>query len=102
MRAQHVPGVAVAIVQGGKLISAKGYGESNVEHHVPVTPATIFQSGSVGKQFTAVAVMLLPARTPIAPAPRHYVTCYETTDRSAAVLPCGGSPSRYASSPAKP
>jgi CubicO group peptidase (beta-lactamase class C family) len=40
-------------------MSAKGYGEANVEHHVAVTPETVFQSGSVGKQFTSAAVMLL-------------------------------------------
>lgn len=58
MLAQKVPGVALAIVKDGVVV-ARGYGESNVEHHVPVTPETIFQSGSVGKQFTAAAVMLL-------------------------------------------
>ncbi len=58
MQAQKVPGVALAIVKDGAVV-ARGYGESNVEHHVPVTPETIFQSGSVGKQFTAAAVMLL-------------------------------------------
>jgi CubicO group peptidase (beta-lactamase class C family) len=58
MRTQKVPGIALAIVKDG-VVMTRGYGESNVEHHVPVTPATIFQSGSVGKQFTATAVMLL-------------------------------------------
>src|SRR4029079_7483166 len=36
-----------------------GYGLANVEHQVPVKPETIFQSGSMGKQFTATAVMML-------------------------------------------
>ncbi|MBV9621105.1 MAG: beta-lactamase family protein [Gammaproteobacteria bacterium] len=58
MHAQHVPGVAVAVIRRGTVLIAKGYGEANVEHHVPVTRQTLFQSGSVGKQFTAVAVML--------------------------------------------
>jgi CubicO group peptidase (beta-lactamase class C family) len=57
MRSEQVPGVAVAIVRAGRVILAKGYGEANVEHHVPVTRETVFQSGSLGKQFTAVAVM---------------------------------------------
>jgi CubicO group peptidase (beta-lactamase class C family) len=55
---QHVPGVAVAVVRGGNVLLAEGFGEADVEHHVPVGPQTIFQSGSVGKQFTAVALML--------------------------------------------
>jgi CubicO group peptidase (beta-lactamase class C family) len=56
---QKVPGAAVAIVKDGKVLLAKGYGQANVEHQVLVTPDTIFQSGSVGKQFTAAAVMLM-------------------------------------------
>jgi len=59
MQRQKVPGVAVAVVRGGEVIAAQGYGLANVEHQVAVTPETIFQSGSVGKQFTATAVMLL-------------------------------------------
>ena len=59
MERQEVPGVAVAIVRGGEVAEARGYGLANVEHQVPVKAETIFQSGSVGKQFTAAAVMLL-------------------------------------------
>jgi CubicO group peptidase (beta-lactamase class C family) len=59
MRVQKVPGVSLAIVKDGALVTARGYGESNVELHVPATAETIFQSASVGKQFTAAAVMLM-------------------------------------------
>lgn len=59
MKKQRVPGVAVAVVHKGEVVAAKGYGEANVEHRVPTTAETIFQSGSLGKQFTAAAVMLL-------------------------------------------
>lgn len=55
---QRIPGAAVAIVRGGVVLEAKGYGVANVEHDVPVTAETIFQSGSLGKMFTAAAVML--------------------------------------------
>lgn len=55
---QKVPGVAIGVVWKGKVLKAAGYGSANLEHQVPVRPETIFQSGSVGKQFTAVAVML--------------------------------------------
>ncbi|MCY1044685.1 serine hydrolase [Corallococcus sp. bb12-1] len=54
---QKVPGLAVGVVSHGKVLLAKGYGFSNLEHRVPVTADTLFQSGSVGKQFTAMAVM---------------------------------------------
>jgi CubicO group peptidase (beta-lactamase class C family) len=58
MQREAVPGVAIGIVHKGDVIAAKGYGDANVELGAPVTPGTMFQSGSVGKQFTAVAVML--------------------------------------------
>ena len=56
---QKIPGVAVAVVQRGEVLLAKGYGLANVEHQVPVTADTIFQSGSLGKQFTAALALLL-------------------------------------------
>lgn len=59
MQRQQVPGVAIGIVKGGVELKAQGYGLANLEHQVPVGPATIFQSGSLGKQYTAAVVMLL-------------------------------------------
>ena len=59
MKAQQIPGVSLAVIRNGEIVFAKGYGLANVEHQVPVKPETIFQSGSMGKQFTATAVMLL-------------------------------------------
>jgi N-acyl-D-aspartate/D-glutamate deacylase/CubicO group peptidase (beta-lactamase class C family) len=56
---QQIPGAAVAVIRSGDVVRAQGYGLANVEHRIPVTPDTIFQSGSVGKQFTAAAVMTL-------------------------------------------
>ena len=56
---QQAPGLAIAIIHKGEVVVAKGYGMANVELQVPVTTETLFQSGSVGKQFTAAAVMLL-------------------------------------------
>jgi CubicO group peptidase (beta-lactamase class C family) len=59
MRQQRIPGLALGVYRDGKIIKAQGYGLANVELNVPVRPETIFQSGSVGKQFTATAVMML-------------------------------------------
>lgn len=56
---QRAPGAAVAVVRGGQPAWLHASGLANLDHRVPVQPATIFQSGSVGKQFTAVAVLLL-------------------------------------------
>jgi CubicO group peptidase (beta-lactamase class C family) len=57
MRDEKVPGVAIAVLRKGEIVVAKGYGSADVENDVPVTTETIFQSGSVGKMFTAAAVM---------------------------------------------
>ena len=57
--AQKIPGVSLAVCRNGKLIKATGYGLGNVEWHAAATPETIFQTGSVGKQFTSMAVMML-------------------------------------------
>jgi len=59
MQRQRIPGASLAVVKDGQIILAKGYGLANVEHQVAVKPETIFQSGSMGKQFTATAVMML-------------------------------------------
>jgi len=59
MKRQHIPGMALGVYSDGKLVSARAYGLANVEWDVPVQPDTLFQSGSVGKQFVATAVMIL-------------------------------------------
>jgi len=58
MLREQVPGLALGIFRHGRVLLAKGYGYANLEHRVPVSAATMFQTASVGKQFTAVAVML--------------------------------------------
>ena len=55
----EMPGVAVAIERDGKLIYNKAFGLAELEHTVPNTTATIFECGSVSKQFTAAAILLL-------------------------------------------
>ena len=59
MLANKIPGVSLAVLRKGKIVLLKSYGLANVEHQVPVKPETIFQSGSIGKQFTAAAIMIL-------------------------------------------
>jgi CubicO group peptidase (beta-lactamase class C family) len=59
MHEQKIPGTSLAVIRDGRVIKATGYGLANVELNVPVTPQSIFQSGSIGKQFTAAAVMML-------------------------------------------
>jgi CubicO group peptidase (beta-lactamase class C family) len=59
MQRQHIPGLALLVSRGGKIVQAQGFGLANVELQVPVKPETVFQSGSIGKQFTVTAVMML-------------------------------------------
>lgn len=59
MARQRIPGLSLAVVKDGRVVKARGYGFANVEHDVPASERTIYQSGSVGKQFTAAAVLLL-------------------------------------------
>lgn len=53
------PGVAVAVVNDGKIVFKKGYGTANLEYDLPITPTTVFQIASVSKQFTAFSIYLL-------------------------------------------
>ncbi|WP_373067611.1 serine hydrolase domain-containing protein [Gemmatimonas sp.] len=55
----HTPGCAVGIAQGGRELLTRGYGMADLAGSRPLLPSTILESGSVAKQFTAAAVMLL-------------------------------------------
>src|SRR5262245_8381708 len=53
------PGCAAAVSLNGDSVFEKAFGLAEIEHDVPNTPQTIFESGSVAKQFTAAALVLL-------------------------------------------
>ena len=53
------PGCAAAVSLNGDVVFEKAFGLADLEHSVPNTPQTIFESGSVAKQFTAAAIVLL-------------------------------------------
>jgi CubicO group peptidase (beta-lactamase class C family) len=59
MHDQKIPGLSLAVVLDGRVIKAQGYGYANLEFKAPVTTETLFESGSIGKQFTATGVMML-------------------------------------------
>lgn len=54
-----VPGGVVGVALDGKMVFTKGYGLANVETGTPIVRETVFDVGSVSKQFTAVCVLLL-------------------------------------------
>ena len=60
MKHYHVPGVSIAVIDGGRIGWAKGYGLARDGQ--PVTPETRFSAGSVSKAVTAVAAMRLVAQ----------------------------------------
>jgi len=62
MQRLHIPGMSVVILRGDSIVMARGFGYANVELRVPASDSTIYQSGSVGKQFTSAAIMLLAER----------------------------------------
>lgn len=59
VKAKKFVGLSVAVVRDGKTVLAKGYGESSREEHKPVDAFTAFAIGSVTKQFTCAAALML-------------------------------------------
>lgn len=59
MKRSQTPGLSLAVVRDGKIVREQGYGLANVEHQVAARADTVFQAGSIGKQFTAALVTLL-------------------------------------------
>jgi CubicO group peptidase (beta-lactamase class C family) len=53
------PGCAIGVAQNGRTLLSRAYGMADLEHDIPNTPETVFEAGSVSKQFTAAAVVLL-------------------------------------------
>jgi CubicO group peptidase (beta-lactamase class C family) len=66
MQREQVPGVGLLVMRSGKVLRASGFGLANIEHGVPVRRETLFQTGSLGKQFTAAAVLMLVERGSLA------------------------------------
>jgi CubicO group peptidase (beta-lactamase class C family) len=55
----QTPGCAVGLGKDGRALYMHGYGMANLEYNVPITESTVLESGSVAKQFTASAMVLL-------------------------------------------
>jgi CubicO group peptidase (beta-lactamase class C family) len=53
------PGCAVAVMKDGRIVFEHGYGMADLDHNVPITPATVFNVGSIAKQFTGAAILML-------------------------------------------
>lgn len=55
----HNPGCQLSIKRNGQLIFSKAYGMADLEHNIPLTLTSKIEAGSVSKQFTAAAILLL-------------------------------------------
>jgi len=65
----------IAVVKDGKIAYARAYGNANLETKTPATPQMRYSIGSISKQFTATAVLLLAdAHAGQARRPRRAVT----------------------------
>jgi CubicO group peptidase (beta-lactamase class C family) len=53
------PGCELAVIKDGQIVYKRGYGMANLEHSIPMSTASIMDTGSVSKQFTAMAIALL-------------------------------------------
>ena len=59
MRAYGVPGLSIAVIDGGRIMWAKGYGVADTVSRRPVTPETLFQAASISKPVSALGALLL-------------------------------------------
>ena len=81
------PGAAVIVVKNGDTVLRKGYGLASLELDVPVSPDTVFEIGSVTKQFTAAAALMLAQDGALALSDdfRKYVRGFPLRDRTITV-----------------
>jgi D-alanyl-D-alanine carboxypeptidase len=59
MEQRRIPGVALTVIQNGRPVKTAAYGFANLEWRAPVTTDTVFEIGSLTKQFTAAGLLLL-------------------------------------------
>ncbi len=59
MEKHRIPGVALMVIQEGQPVKTTAYGLADLEQKVPVTPETVFEIGSITKQFTAAGILIL-------------------------------------------
>ncbi|MDO5981262.1 serine hydrolase [Flavivirga spongiicola] len=59
IKADEIPGLAIAVIQNGEIIHRKNYGLANLAHSIPVTDSTLFRVYSTSKIVTSVAIFQL-------------------------------------------
>ena len=56
---RKIPGLSIAVIRDGKVIRETSYGYSNLELQTPASMHSVYEIGSISKQFAAEAIMLL-------------------------------------------
>jgi len=59
IHAGRTPGIAIGVLEDGRIVYAGGFGFADLGKHVPMTPDTQFYAGGLTRQFTAAAILLL-------------------------------------------
>lgn len=82
---EHIPGLAMVIVQDGEIVYARTLGQRDIERDLPVTLDTAFPIGSVTKSFTSMAVALAQdeGRLSLDDHPRQYLPYFRMRDAEA-------------------
>ena len=62
IKVDHQPGCVAGVIHNGQYVHKAGYGLANLEYRIPITPRSVFRTGSLSKQFTAMAVAILAER----------------------------------------
>jgi len=80
LRDHPAPGISIGVQRGGEVVFAGGFGYADLENEVPATADTVYRIGSVTKQFTAAAAMLLveEGKLDLSADLREYLPDYDT------------------------
>ena len=87
LRDHPAPGISVGVHRDGEVVFAGGFGFADLENEVPATADTVYRVGSVTKQFTAAATMLLveDGKLDLSAGLRDYLPGYDTHGFTVAV-----------------
>jgi len=83
MKRLHIPGVAIGIYHKGREWTS-GFGVTSIEHPLPVTPDTLFQTGSISKTFTGILLMMLyeQGKVDLGAPVRKYIKDFQLSDEA--------------------
>jgi serine beta-lactamase-like protein LACTB len=92
MLSSKVPGLSVAVVVDGDVVWAEGFGYSDLENRVPITPLTKFRIGSVSKSITSTGLALLyeQGKIDLDAAPQKYVSYFPQKQWPMTIRQIGG------------